>query len=352
MTALMSFTVGTNDLRRALKAVTPNACRDDELPMICRIRCYVDSENVTVAATDRFTAALGLVSVWDHDVAADGYIDLSLPDVGKILAVFTAGKDQGGAPQWQLRIELLQKRTVTDDDRPDTSSLTVRITDVSGMIDGEVLDLPALTPHDNFPNLLQLFANHLAKATGVLDMFGVSGELLARMKTAAKVYGDEPLVLSTPSAERSPILARCGDSFLGLVMPVTIDEDHAVAVKNQEEAWQRRLPAASKTLVVELDTIKRAHENDPEGWANTLRSATEMVVTVQFGSASMLQRRLGISWAKADRVLDDLEAADIVGPARGSMARTVRFPAADVQAALARLAEHQSTTTDEGDDDA
>lgn len=351
MTTLMSFTVGTNDFRRALKAVAPSVSRDEKLPVLCRMRCYVDRENVTVAATDRFTAALGLVSVWDHDLAVEGSIDLGLPDVGKILAVFAAGRDDGDAPQWRLRIEVLEKRSVTDSETPsEVSSLTVRITDASGMIDGEVLDLPALTPHENFPDLPQLFANNLAKPTGLLDMFGVRGELLARMKTAANVYGkDEPLVLSTPGSERAPILVRCGDSFVGMVMPVHMSEDIAIGVKSTQEAWMRRLPPPSATKVVELDQIRAMFESDPDSEDRLRRSAAEMVVTVQFGSASMLQRRLGISYGRAHGVLDELEAAGIVGPAKGSMARKVLFTADELLAALTQLDNH--TTTAAGDDD-
>ncbi|WP_331436450.1 hypothetical protein RND64_04545 [Gordonia sp. w5E2] len=140
--SIMSFTVGTKDFRQALRAVSPHACRDSDLPMINRIRCYVDVENVTVAATDRFSAALGLVSVWDSsDTPVVGHIDLSLPDVAMILAVFTAGKDNGvDEPEWQLQIELLEKRTVTASDSPDVVSHAVRVTDVSGLIPGEVLE--------------------------------------------------------------------------------------------------------------------------------------------------------------------------------------------------------------------
>lgn len=340
MATLMSFTVGTNDFRRALLAVSPSVSRDEKLPMICRLRCYIDRENVTVAATDRFTAALGLVSVWDRGFfSSDGAIDLGMPDVAKILAVFSGGKDDGDAPQWRLRIELLEKRSVTDTETPsEVSSLTVRITDASGMIDGEVLDLPALTPHENFPDLPQLFANNLAKPTGLLDLFGVRGELLSRLKTAANVYGKhEPLVLSTPGSERAPIIVRCGESFLGMVMPVYMSEDMQMGVKSVQEAWMRRLPAPSATRTVELDMIRDSYESEPESADRLRRAATEMVITAQFGSASMLHRRLGIGYGRACTVLDELEAAGIVGPAKGSMARTVLFTPSELLKAMTQL---------------
>lgn len=88
---------------------------------------------------------------------------------------------------------------------------------------------------------------------------------------------------------------------------------------------QRAYPNAHQLPEYKGEEQKSGLDNNIEDRDPMFREAAEVVVNAQQGSASLLQRKLKLGYNRAGRIIDQLEAAGIVGPFEGSKAREVMF---------------------------
>lgn len=318
----MRFTVSSAEIRAALAAVSVHADQTGEVPSMSRVRVDVGPEDVTASATQGLTVGLGTVQIEDNLDGETGLFDLGLNDIREILIIFRpASKNE---PDYPLRFDVTEKQ--------------LTVTDVGGLFEGKALQLPRHPTAENFPDVEALLQDSLISGGESADRLITSPGLLGLFVKSGTAYGDA--LVFDPAGNGGAMLITIGDRFIGMLAPQRESEDRAAELASAHAKWLVRITEHARAPVPKIQDDPRpaaAASAEIGDDAALLVHAVELVVSTQFGSPSMIQRKLRVGFAKAARLMDLMEAHGVVGPAEGSKARDVLVTPDELDGLLARL---------------